>query len=237
MKTYLYNDSIGSCELLDSMGSDLDIVNAARVSFNVEHVEISTKDEKLINYLYKNKHTSPFEHCVLKFRCVVPLFVARQHMRHRTWSYNEVSRRYTSEELEFYTPETFRPQHKSNRQASEDTDTNPIIRSTPGTNLTWTTKASDSVLKHTRKSVRLFNTLLESGVCREQARMVLPQNMYCKYIATTNLHNCLKFIHLRNKKDSQWEIRVLAQAMEATIKDLFPTTWKAHCAVMEGRTK
>lgn len=235
MKTYLYNDSIGSCELLDYMGSDLDIVNAARVSFNVEHSALSEKDEKLINYLYKNKHTSPFEHCTLKFRCVVPLFVARQHMRHRTWSYNEVSRRYTSEELEFYTPETFRPQHKSNRQASEDTDTNPVIDTVPGTNLIWPTKASEAVLSHTRKSIKIYNSLVKGGVCREQARMVLPQNMYCKYIATANLHNCLKFIHLRNKKESQWEIRVLAQAMEQEIKELYPATWKAHCAVMEGK--
>ena len=224
---YLYNDTIGSCELLDSMGSDLDVVNSARVSFDTTKLSLDKKDQSLIKYLWTNRHTSPFEHCNLKFRCVVPLFIARQHMRHRTWSYNEVSRRYTSTNLEFYTPDEFRKQHRSNRQASTEETINPIVKIVQGTNVTWSTKASEQVLAHTRSSVKLYNQLLDSGVCREQARMVLPQNMYCKYIASANLLNCLKFIGLRDKEDSQYEIRELAKAMAGFIQELYPITWEA----------
>ena len=224
---HLYNDNVGVCELLDDSGSDLDIVNSARVSFDREKTILSVRDKKLIHYLWQNKHTSPFEHCSVKFRCVVPLFVARQHMRHRTWSYNEVSRRYTEENIEFYLPKEFRTQHQSNRQASTDTRCNPVIRSVEGTTQIWATKADEALLNHTKKSLELYNQLLEVGVCREQARMVLPQNMYCKYIASANLLNCLKFIGLRDKPEAQLEIRVLAQAMGGFIKELFPTAWEA----------
>jgi thymidylate synthase (FAD) len=224
---HLYNDTIGSCELLGSFGTDLDVVNSARVSFNVEKEVLDLKDARLINYLWDNRHTSPFEHCNVKFRCVVPMFIARQHMRHRTWSYNEVSRRYTPENLDFYLPTEFRTQHTSNRQASNEATINPVVAAIKGSNLTWTTKASEALLKHTRKSTRLYNDLLDSGVCREQARMVLPQNMYCKYVASANLLNCLKFIALRDKPEAQYEIRVLAQAMGTFIQDIFPITWEA----------
>lgn len=224
---HLYNDTTGSCELLGSFGTDIDIVNSARVSFDIEKETLDLSDKKLIHYLWDNKHTSPFEHCTLKFRCIVPMFIARQHMRHRTWSYNEVSRRYTPENLNFYLPKEFRSQHKSNRQASNEASMDPVVKSIKGSNLTWTTKASEALLKHTRKSTKLYDELLASGVCREQARMVLPQNMYCKYIASANLLNCLKFISLRDKPEAQYEIRVLAQAMSTFIQATFPITWEA----------
>lgn len=224
----LYNDTIGSCELLDFMGADIDVVNSARVSFDVSRKTLEEKDIKLINYLWNNKHTSPFEHCTIKFKCEVPLFVARQHMRHRTWSYNEVSRRYTSSSLEFYTPEEFRTQHKSNRQASNENSTiDPVLSIIKGSTQVWPTKASEALLKHTRKSVKLYNQMIAEGICREQARMVLPQNMYCKYIASANLLNCLKFIGLRDKPESQYEIRQLASAMGTFIQQLYPHTWEA----------
>ena len=110
------------------MGSDVTIVNSARVSFGKHVDEVSDRDRKLIKYLIKHRHTSTLEHCVVTFRFKVPLYVRSQHHRHRTWSYNEISRRYTDENLEFYEPSLFRTQHKSNRQASNDDDqADPIL--------------------------------------------------------------------------------------------------------------
>ena len=119
----IYKDGKGYVELVDHMGSDLTIVNSARVSFGKHKQTLDEKDIKLIKYLVKNKHTSTFEHNVVTFRIKVPLFVRSQHHRHRTWSYNEISRRYTDFNIEFYEPDSFRTQHKSNRQASNFDDT------------------------------------------------------------------------------------------------------------------
>ena len=116
----LYGDGIGRVDYVSHMGSDLTIVNAARVSFGKEKKEIDGRDEKLIKYLAKHRHTSTFEHNVITFRFVVPLFVRSQHHRHRTWAYNEISRRYTDVDIQFYEPDLFRTQHKSNRQASNE---------------------------------------------------------------------------------------------------------------------
>ena len=129
MKVDLYGDGIGSVEYIDHMGTDLSVVNAARVSFGVEREKLSDKDVKLINYLMQHNHTSPFEHCALTLRFVVPLFIRSQHHRHRTWSYNEISRRYTSVDMKFYEPKEFRTQHKSNRQASNNELVNPVLNS------------------------------------------------------------------------------------------------------------
>ncbi len=123
----LYGDGIGAVELVDYMGSDLTIVNSARVSFGKQKNELDEKDEKLINYLVKHRHTSTFEHNIATFRFVVPLFIRSQHHRHRTWSYNEISRRYTDVDMRFYEPSSFRTQHKSNRQASNDQTINPTV--------------------------------------------------------------------------------------------------------------
>ena len=114
----LYGDRIGRVDLMDHMGTDLTIVNSARVSFGQRKEELDEKDKKLVNYLVKHRHTSTFEHNVLTLRFLVPLFVRGQHHRHRTWSYNEISRRYTDINIQFYEPNKFRTQHKSNRQAS-----------------------------------------------------------------------------------------------------------------------
>ena len=119
---YLYGDGIGRCDFIQSWGDDVMAVNAARASFGVEKQNLDEKDKKLINFLVEHKHTSVFEHGGITFRCVVPLFVRSQHHRHRTWSYNEISRRYTEVNLQFYEPKSFRTQHKSNRQASNDED-------------------------------------------------------------------------------------------------------------------
>ena len=115
---YLYGDQIGSVSLVAHMGTDLTIVNSARVSFGNTKTELNDKDRRLIKFLVKHKHTSTFEHNVVTFKFVVPLFVRSQHHRHRTWSYNEISRRYTEKNMAFYLPSEFRTQHRSNRQAS-----------------------------------------------------------------------------------------------------------------------
>ena len=118
----------GFIEVVDSLGNDLTVVNSARVSFGVEKHELEPRDIKLIKYLIKHKHTSTLEHCSVTFKFTVPLFVRSQHHRHRTWSYNEISRRYTDKNFQFYEPEQFRTQHKSNRQASNpDELINPNI--------------------------------------------------------------------------------------------------------------
>ena len=116
---FLFDDEIGSVSYVDHLGTDLTIVNSARVSFGVEKHELDARDRKLIDYLIKHKHTSTFEHNDITFKFVVPLFIRSQHHRHRTWSYNEISRRYSDKGLVFYLPEVFRTQHESNRQASD----------------------------------------------------------------------------------------------------------------------
>ena len=117
-KIELYDDGIGSVSYVEHMGSDLTVVNSARVSFGKQKEMLDQKDERLISYLINHKHTSTLEHNVVTFRFCVPLFVRGQHHRHRTWSYNEISRRYTDINIQFYEPTAFRTQHKSNRQAS-----------------------------------------------------------------------------------------------------------------------
>ena len=208
MKIDIFKDNIGSVEYVSHMGSDLTVVNAARVSFSVEREELDKRDEKLINYLLAHGHTSPFEHCAVTMRFTVPLFIRSQHHRHRTWSYNEVSRRYTSVDMKFYEPQNFRTQHKSNRQASNSERINPTLAGL----INGYDKASDAVKQHHTLSMSLYNSLLHAGVCREQARGVLPQNLYTEYYGTVNLHNLLKFIDLRSHEGAQWEIQQVAKA-------------------------
>ena len=223
---YLYDDNIGKVELVQYMGEDITVVNSARVSFGVQKDELDSKDEKLINYLIKHRHTSTLEHNIATFRIKVPLFVRSQHHRHRTWSYNEISRRYTDSDIQFYEPVEFRTQHKRNRQASNLEDTiNPLISyKTDYSSQQYTRTASDAICSHHKSSLRLFDDLLASGVCREQARGVLPQNLYTEYYATANLNNILKFIDLRSHEGAQWEIQRLSDSMLAIIKELWPVT-------------
>ena len=226
MRVELFGDGIGAVEYISHMGSDLSVVNAARVSFGSEKEEVDEKDTKLINYLMKHNHSSPFEHCAVTFRFTVPLFIRSQHHRHRTWAYNEISRRYTSVDINFYEPEKFRQQHKSNRQASTDDLINPTLDSSYmdyGYEV-----ASTAVKTHNTRSVSLYNALIASGVCREQARGVLPQNLYTQYYGTVNLHNLLKFISLRSHEGAQWEIQQVAAACLSIVKNKFPESVSAY---------
>ena len=222
----LYGDGLGSVAYVDHLGRDLTVVNAARVSFGNEKDELDTRDKRLINYLIKHRHTSTLEHNIITFKFVVPLFVRSQHHRHRTWSYNEISRRYTDKDLKFYEPKEFRTQHKSNRQASNNQELiNPSIA-------VWHPEASKPgmvpisrvVEKFHIQALALFDDLIAAGVCREQARGVLPQNLYTEYYGTCNLNNLVKFIDLRLHEGAQWEIQQVAKACLEIATDLFPVT-------------
>ena len=224
MKVDLYGDGIGSVSLVAHIGSDKTIVNSARVSFGRDNKrDLVERDQKLIKYLVKHKHTSTLEHNVVTLMFEVPLFVRSQHMRHRTWSYNEISRRYTDVDMKFYVPQGFRTQHESNRQASKDILVDPVID-----NDLPDFTASRLVMNHHKDSLRLYNRLLSGGVCREQARGVLPQNLYTRYYATVNLNNLLKFIDLRLHEGAQWEIQQVAKACLDIATELWPFTVSAY---------
>jgi len=220
----LYNDGIGKVEYVQHMGEDLTVVNSARVSFGARKEELDEKDKRLIKYLIKHRHTSTLEHNAVTFRFLVPLYVRSQHHRHRTWSYNEISRRYTDVNIQFYEPKEFRTQHKSNRQASNAEELiDPQI-----TRIFEPLPASKIVKDHHQASLALYEMLIEAGVCREQARGVLPQNLYTEYYGTVNLSNLLKFIDLRTHEGAQWEIVKVAEACLEIATDLFPVTVGAY---------
>lgn len=221
--TKIYHDDIGEVALIDHVGSDQRVVDAARVSFAADGGEWrGEKDEKLIRYMLRNGHTSPFEHCVVTWRFTVPLFIRSQHHRHRTWAFNEVSRRYTSERLEFYLPETFRTQHVSNKQASNEDEINPSWSAD------YPLTASDAVKRHCAQSLHVYNGMIGRGVCREQARMVLPQNLYTSYFGTVSLHNAFGFLRQRLDSHAQWEIRKVAEAMYADLERLYPISVREY---------
>ncbi len=196
--------------LIDHLGTEATIVNAARVSFGKLKKEMDDRDITLLEYLIANRHTSPLEHVVFTFSVHCPLFVRGQWHRHRTWSYNEISRRYTEIDLEFYTPVALRRQAESNRQASyadpdfDDAELRNLIR------------------QHNADSLALYEKLLASGVCREQARGVLPQNMMVTFWGTVDLSNLLHFLQLRDSDHAQYEIREYAIAIKQLIRPIVP---------------
>jgi len=203
-------DGQGWIGLIDHLGTETTIVNAARVSFGKIKSEMEERDVKLLEYLIAHKHTSPLEHMVFTFSVHCPLFVRGQWHRHRTWSYNEISRRYTEIDLECYTPRELRRQAESDRQASV---ADPDFDST---------ELSKAIFDHNRQSLELYEKLLTSGVCREQARGVLPQNMMVTFWGTVDLSNLLHFLELRDSEHAQYEIREYAQAIKKLIKPIVP---------------
>ena len=208
-------DGIGSVELVRVSGSDVDVVNAARVSYGKFVTEVSERDGKLIRYLIKHKHTSPFEHNQFSFRIKCPMFVARQWMRHRMNSYNEISYRYVKAPLEFYVPPQWRGQDPKNRQAS--------LGSFEDTQLIETYKKSIEVC------VQTYEELLASGVCRELARGVLPLCTYTQFIFTCNLQSLMHFMRLRLHEGAQYEIQMYARALLKLALPHFPVSlgeWK-----------
>ena len=206
-------DNISSLQLIRVSGSDIDIVNAARVSYGKISKELSQRDEKLIDYLMQHDHTSPFEHNQLSFRVKCPIFVARQWMRHRMNSYNEISYRYVKSSLEFYIPKYWRYQDQNNKQSSSgkfiDNELLEIYK--------------DSI----SKIMTNYELLLEKGVAREQARGLLPLSTYTEFIYTCNLHSLMKFLKLRLSKDAQYEIRLYAKGLLDLAINHFPVALKS----------
>ncbi|MEM4248225.1 MAG: FAD-dependent thymidylate synthase [Candidatus Nanoarchaeia archaeon] len=201
--------------LIDKLGNEMTILNAARVSFGKMKETMDQNDVVLLDYLIKNKHTSPLEHVVFTFSVHCPLFVRGQWHRHRTWSYNEISRRYTEIDIEFYIPEKLRKQAPVNRQASVEWEDNPDLAD-----------MRQKIMEHSKKSLDLYYELIKEGVCREQARAVLPQNMMVTFWGTVDLNNLLHFLELRDSEHAQWEIREYAIAIKKLIKPIIPNVAK-----------
>ena len=205
-------------ELVDHMGSDLTVVNAARVSFGKRKIEFEDGDEKLINYLAKHNHWSPFGHCSAQFHIKAPVFVARQLVKHQiglTW--NEISRRYVDSEPEFFEPTVWRGAADNKKQGSSDEsiDINP----------------KDDMVNDYRHAVNrakwTYEQLLRKGVCPEQARMVLPQSMITEWYWSGTLYAFARVCNLRCKPDAQQETREIANMIDKECGKLFPISWSA----------
>jgi thymidylate synthase (FAD) len=199
------------------MGSDLSIVRSARVSYDADWREgDDQKDAKLIAYLMKNKHTSPFEAVTFSFEVKAPIFVFRQWHRHRTWAYNEISARYTELDEGFYipAPEQITTQSTSNKQMRTK-EQHPEAE-----------QIAKMMEAHIGIAHSAYRILLARGVPRELARSVLPVAAYSRMFATVNLHNLFHFLRLRLHEHSQYEIRVYAEAMLQLIEPIVPVAVK-----------
>lgn len=203
-------DGMSSVELLRVSGSDLDVANAARVSYGKISAELSDRDQKLIEYLAAHEHTSPFEHNQLSFRIKTPIFVARQWMRHRMNSYNEISYRYVQAPLEFYIPPHWRYQDTKNRQGSVGQFEDEALKA--------------AYKKTLESAAEGYQKLLDAGVAREIARGLLPLCTYTEFIFTCNLHSLVHFIRLRTHPGAQYEIRCYAEAMQGMALVHFPVS-------------
>lgn len=213
----------GFVKLIDFMGGDQRAVDSARVSFgSVSKGEAA--DRKLLEYLLEHGHFSPFEHSVFQFHIKCPIFVARQWMRHRIASYNEISARYTEVHDEFYFPAEFRAQDRSNRQGS-----------LPSSNLDQK-KMLELYDKAVKASYAAYQELLDAGAAREMARMVLPVAQYTQFHWTINARSLLNFISLRADDHAQWEIRRYAEAIQEMFKARMPWTWEAWAKLNEKKT-
>ncbi len=212
----------GFVRLVDHMGDDLSIVRSARVSHNAEWRtgEDAGKDEKLINFLMKNRHTTPFEAVTFTFEVKAPIFVFRQWHRHRTASYNEVSARYTELPEEFYTPnlKDVGVQSKDNKQAR-----NSYVNHTTVKQVNFI----QSLHRHNEAAFKHYRNYLSWGIPRELARTVLPLGTYSHMFATMNLHNLFHFLRLRLHEHAQYEIRVYAEAMLEITGSIVPCAVRA----------
>jgi len=227
--------------LIDHMGNDLSVVNAARVSFG-KRVELDLSqyddveyegwlgqipilrdgDVKLIKYLAKHNHWSPFGHTALQFHIKAPVFVARQLVKHQVGLvWNEVSRRYVDNEPEFYTPEVWRASAENKKQGSsdEEIDINPAIGSGP--------KMLDDYQQVLKSAKWTYEHLLRLGVCPEQARMVLPQSMMTEWYWSGTLYAFASICNLRCKPEVQLETQMIANQIDEQAKKLFPVSWEA----------
>jgi len=206
---------------VDHMGKDLSVANAARVSFGKKSdldwsdpwspPKLREKDAKLIRYLAKHKHMSPFGHAFASFHVKAPVFVGRQLVKHKFLRWNEISRRYVDHEPEFYQPTEWRGRSVDAKQGSEG--------------VTYPDPDIISFYEHT--ALRSYNELLEHGVCPEQARMVLPQSMITEWYWSGSLDAFADMCNLRCKPDTQYETQVVAGHIDTEMAKLFPVSWMA----------
>ena len=207
------------------MGTDLTVANAARVSFGkTSEMEddpwgppkLKAKDDKLIRYLAKHKHISPFGHCFVSFHVKAPIFVARQLVKHKFLRWNEISRRYVTNNIEFFYPDTY-------RQAAEDKKQGSGGRVSDDVGML----AIQKVTAVNGKSLIAYESLLSSGVCEEQARMILPQSTLTEWYWSGSLDAFADMCRLRCKNDTQYETRVVADQINTIMQPLFPVAWEA----------
>ena len=218
---------------IDHMGTDLSVVNSARVSFgkksdfmprvhNGEAKVLQPKDAKLIKYLAKHKHLSPFGHAFASFHVKAPVFVARQLQKHKFLRWNEISRRYTTENIEFYTPDVWRGRSEDKKQGSSNTAVEFLRMQGFGEQ-----SVNDGVFKHQMHSLDLYRDMISAGVAPEQARMVLPQSTMTEWYWSGSLDAFADMCKLRLKSDTQQETREVAMQIDEIIEPLFPVSWKA----------
>lgn len=200
----------GFVRLVEVMGSDLSVVNAARISFAKQTKEFRQQDHKLIHYLWSHRHTSPFRHASIQIHLKAPLFVLRQWMKHQVGcAWNEVSGRYVRFDAQFYNPSTWREQHESNKQGSKG-------------QIEQQEQASQLYQSSMQRAVDEYQKLLAMGVCKEQARMVLPLSLYSECYWTTSLQAMMHFLELREDAHAQWEIQEYARAIRSLLTPFFP---------------
>lgn len=206
----------GFVDLMASMADDLTVVNAARVSFATRKEVMELSDERLIGFLMRERHTSPFEHAVFRFHVRAPIFVVREWQRHRMASYNEQSGRYSKFEDLFYVPEYVRSQVGKPGAYS-------FVPLDPGA----TADVQDVISIHNHMSYQMYLDLMHAGVAKEQARLVLPNTLYTEFWFTVNLHSLMNFLTLRNSEHAMYEIREYAKALEEAFAEQMPVTYAA----------
>ena len=209
---------IGFVRLVDSMGGDDAIVQAARVSYGQGTSKVS-QDRGLIRYLMRHRHTTPFEMVEFKFHCKMPIFVARQWVRHRTANINEYSLRYSEARDEFYFPD---PEHIQFQSALNKQGRSGEVP------LELKQKVLDYFKEISERSFTMYQELNEAGIARELARSLLPVNIYTEWYWKNDLHNLLHFIGLRSDSHAQYEIRVYSDAMAVSVKAVAPFAWEAY---------
>jgi thymidylate synthase (FAD) len=204
----------GFVRLVDVMGGDAAVLDAARVCYGSSS-KGAAQDRRLIAYLMKHAHLTPFEHAVFKFHVSTPIFVARQWFRHRMASYNEVSGRYTEIKEEFYVPAVWRSQDTVNKQGS--------VAAAKLDHAGLSARLSAQV----RSSMAGYRDMLAAGVAREMARLVLPMNLYTQFYWTVNCRSLMNFISLRADEHAQWEMQQYALALARFFRRRMPWTWEA----------
>jgi thymidylate synthase (FAD) len=223
------------------MGSDLSVVNAARVSFDKQSEwkieesadggkteQLKTTDKRLINYLVAHHHWSPFAHTSISLRISAPIFVARQLVKHQVGGvWNEVSRRYVDSEPEFYIPDIWRAKAENVKQGSSDKEIKFLLHTDTNSGDMWYSEVENSMFLYTDQCLTMYNDLLFAGICPEQARMVLPQNTMTEWIWTGSLAFFHRVWRERTNPHAQKECRDVAELISLTIEPLFPYSWEA----------